>query len=95
MLSGITLSRPRVLLVDDNKAFLVHEADVLSSQYEIVAAVTSGAAALEAAARLTPDAVILDISMPGMTGLDVAEELKKTESKDESKSDEPRIRPMP
>jgi DNA-binding NarL/FixJ family response regulator len=75
------LSRPRVLLVDDNKAFLVHEADALSFEYEIVASVTSGAAALEAAARLNPDAVVLDISMPGMTGLDVAEELRKADSK--------------
>ena len=75
------MSRPRVLLVDDNKAFLAHEADALSSEYEIVAAVTSGAAALESAARLQPDAVVLDISMPGMTGLDVAEALKRSDSK--------------
>lgn len=46
--------------------------DVLSSACEIVGTVENGPAALEAVVRLTPDVIVLDISMSGMTGLEVA-----------------------
>jgi len=40
------------------------------------APVTDGPTALEAARTLQPDVIVLDISMPGMSGLDVAQSLK-------------------
>jgi DNA-binding NarL/FixJ family response regulator len=62
----------RVLLADDNQAMLTRVASMLTSECAIVAAVTDGAAALDAAEGLQPDVIVLDISMPGMTGLEVA-----------------------
>jgi len=62
----------RVLLADDNEAMLARIALVLTSECAIVAAVTDGAAALDAADMLQPDVIVLDISMPGMSGLEVA-----------------------
>ena len=62
----------RVLLVDDNEAMLARIALALTSDCAIVAAVTDGAAALDAADVLHPDVIVLDISMPGMSGLEVA-----------------------
>jgi DNA-binding NarL/FixJ family response regulator len=68
-----SLSQPtRVLLVDDSEAMLARATRVLSPGCEIVGAVKDGRAALEAAKTLQPDVVVLDISMPGMTGLEVA-----------------------
>jgi CheY-like chemotaxis protein len=71
------LDRPRVLLVDDNEAILERATEMLSSRYVVVDAVTNGAAALSSIAALHPDVLVLDISMPGMTGLDVARCLRR------------------
>ena len=68
--------RPRVLVVDDNKTLLAISVAVLSRDFEIVGAVTDGRAALEAAAALQPDVIVLDIAMPEMGGLEVASRLK-------------------
>ena len=77
MLSGTTLSEcPRVLLVDDNSDMLDSAASVLSAEFEIVGAVHDGKTALEAAGTLHPDVIVLDISMPGMGGIEVASRLK-------------------
>jgi CheY-like chemotaxis protein len=71
-----TSPHKRVLVVDDNR----EAADVLTEMlalcgYEAVPAY-DGPSALQAAERLGPDAVILDIGMPGMSGLAVAAALR-------------------
>lgn len=74
--STTSCDHPRVLLVDDNEAILTRATAALSPGCEIVGAVKNGPAALEAALVLRPDVVVLDISMPGMSGLEVAARLK-------------------
>jgi DNA-binding NarL/FixJ family response regulator len=71
----------RVLLADDNQAMLARVSLLLTSECVIVAAVTDGAAALDAAEVLQPDVIVLDISMPGMSGLEVAYCLRAAGSK--------------
>ena len=66
----------RVLLVDDNEAVLVRAAAVLKSSCRVVGAVTNGRDAMEAAETLDPDVIVLDISMNGMSGLEVAARLR-------------------
>ena len=82
MRSNITSSEPaRVLLVDDNEAVLARASAVLSGDdCLVVGAARSGPAALEAAVNLRPDVIVLDISMPGMSGLEVASSLKEAGS---------------
>ena len=78
MQSSTTSSEPvRVLLVDDNEAMLARAAAVLTPGCVIVAAVRDGRAALDAARTLRPDVIVLDISMPGMTGFEVAARLRE------------------
>jgi DNA-binding NarL/FixJ family response regulator len=67
---------PRVLLVDDNEAMLSRAAAVLRSSCTIVGTARDGRTAIAAAAELSPDIIVLDISMPGMTGLEVASTLR-------------------
>jgi len=79
---GSTLSDvARVLLVDDNEEMLARSAATLAPACEIIGAVKDGPAALQAAEALHPDVIVLDISMPGMTGLEVASRLCQAGSK--------------
>ena len=47
---------------------------------EVVGAVSDGPSAIRAAESLQPDVIVLDISMPGMTGLEVASRLRASGS---------------
>jgi DNA-binding NarL/FixJ family response regulator len=69
---GITLSNPRVLLVDDNQAILDCLVRLLGRDYTIVGAIRDGPRMLDAVAILKPDIVVMDISMPEMSGLELA-----------------------
>jgi DNA-binding NarL/FixJ family response regulator len=66
----------RVLLVDDSQEILAHAGEALTPACEIVGVAIDGPSALSAVKRLRPDVVVLDISMPGMSGLDVAAALR-------------------
>jgi two-component system response regulator DesR len=77
MQSSTTSCSPRVLLVDDNEAILSRAAAVLTPGCVILGTVTNGPAAIEAARTLRPDVIVLDISMPGMTGFEVAFRLRE------------------
>ena len=82
MPSSTTLSDIlRVLLVDDNEAMLARAAAVLTPACEVIGIASDGPSALKAADTLHPDVIVLDISMPGMTGLEVATRLRKAGSK--------------
>jgi DNA-binding NarL/FixJ family response regulator len=74
------VDHPRVLLVDDNEIILERAGATLSPACDIVGAVKDGAAALEAVRVLHPDVIVLDISMPGMSGLEVAGRLRRAGS---------------
>ena len=71
---------PSVLIVDDHADFRASARALLEHQgFEVVADVEDGEAALEAAARLRPDVVLLDVQLPGMDGFEVAERLAAAE----------------
>src|SRR5262245_23814477 len=70
----------RVLLVDDNPEILERAAAILAPACVVVGAVNDGQAALESVPTLRPDVIVLDISMPGMNGLEVAGRLRRAGS---------------
>ena len=90
-------SRPRVLIIEDDVAMNNMLALNLEKQGFEVSSVTRGREGLKAAYEKRPDAVILDIMMPGMDGYQVCERLRdisdvpiimltaKVEEKDELK----------
>ena len=70
----------RVLLVDDNQKILARVRAALTPTCVVVGEVTDGASALAAANALRPDVIVLDISMPGMSGLEVGAALRMQKS---------------
>ncbi len=66
----------RVLVVDDDPSTVEMLTLALEMDgYEVVSA-TTGAGALAAARSSRPDVLVLDVMMPGMTGLEVVRELR-------------------
>jgi len=69
------VGRVRVLLADDHAETRTVVARILEPDYEVVAVVGNGQATLDEAARLEPDVLVLDISMPVLNGIEVAHRL--------------------
>ena len=69
--------RPRVLLADDH--LLVAEAlrSLLTPEFDLVGVVEDGRALVEAAARLRPDVIVADITMPHLNGIDALIQLRQ------------------
>ena len=66
-----------MLLADDHQAVLDNVSFQLAGEFDVVAKLLDGQAALDAALALKPDAVVLDISMPRMSGLETARRLSE------------------
>jgi len=64
-----------ILIVDDNPANLGVVADYLEYAFTIFTAM-DGADALETAATIMPDLILLDVMMPGIDGFEVCQRLK-------------------
>ena len=75
-LADPSLTKPRVLVADDNPAMLEMVVSLLAPDFEVVGAVNNGRAALEAAVRLQPEVAVLDIAMPTLNGIEAAERIK-------------------
>lgn len=67
----------RVLIVDDQPPFRVAANLVfdLIDEFEVVGEATSGEAALEQVTALEPDLVVMDINLPGMSGIEATRRL--------------------
>jgi DNA-binding NarL/FixJ family response regulator len=71
------MRRSTVLLADDHAIVTDGLARILKeANFDVVGAVRDGQQLLDAAARLRPDVIITDLSMPGLTGLDALARLR-------------------
>lgn len=70
------MKRPRVLLVDDTPEILALCVEILKSHCEIVGTALDGKSAIAAFTKSAPDVVVLDVSMPGLNGIEVARHLR-------------------
>jgi DNA-binding NarL/FixJ family response regulator len=71
------MKHPRILLADDHALMLDGFSNLLKDKYAVVGTVEDGKALVEAATRLNPDLIILDITMPILNGIDAAREIRK------------------
>lgn len=72
----VSVSRATVVLAEDHPPVAEQIRDLLGQEFDVLAVVGHGEALLKATRRLRPDAVVTDISMPGMDGMQAARELK-------------------
>ncbi len=73
------MMRTRVLLADRHPLVLEGLKRLLTADFDLVGMVSDGRSLLEAAERLMPDVVLLDISMPLLNGLEAARQLRKSQ----------------
>jgi DNA-binding NarL/FixJ family response regulator len=73
--------RPRVLLADDHAMIMEGLASVLEPEFEIVGRAEDGRELMALAAKVKPDVIVADISMPLLNGIDAARQLKKEDSR--------------
>ncbi len=71
------MRRPRLVIADDNPALLQIVCDLLEDSFEVAGNAEDGEAALNAVLHLNADVLVLDLSMPVMSGLDVASYLRR------------------
>jgi DNA-binding NarL/FixJ family response regulator len=71
------MRRTRVLLADDHQMLVDALKSVLEPRCEVVGSVTDGRSLLEAAERLQPEVIVLDIAMPQLNGLDAGRKLQQ------------------
>jgi len=64
-----TMYRPRVLLAEDHAETAEHLRKLLRVDFDVIASVEDGDALVDAAERLSPDAIVTDIAMPGIDGI--------------------------
>jgi DNA-binding NarL/FixJ family response regulator len=69
-----------VLLADDHSVMLDRVGGLLSSSFEVVGAVANGQEMISAGIRLNPDVIVADITMPGLTGIEAAQQLREAGS---------------
>jgi len=70
------MGKPRVLIVEDEKDMREQIAEVIKEEYEPILAET-GEKALEIAKKESIDVVLVDLRLPGISGIEVLKEAKK------------------
>jgi DNA-binding NarL/FixJ family response regulator len=70
------MRRTKVLLADDNSHLRSRIRTMLQADFEVVGAVSDGQSLVEAAAKLRPDVVVTDISMPKLGGIEAARAIR-------------------
>lgn len=72
------MPKARLLLADDHPLILEGLKRVLEPEFEIAGLASNGREAVNMALRLRPDAVLLDVGMPELNGIEAARQLKRT-----------------
>ena len=70
------MSHSTVLIADDNSEWQTNIARILGAEYAVLAFVARGDEVVATAMILQPEVVTLDVSMPGVSGLNLLPELR-------------------
>jgi DNA-binding NarL/FixJ family response regulator len=70
------LERARILLADDHPEFLSLATGLVESEFNVLKTFGNGQCVVDEFGELNPDLVVLDISMPGLNGIETAQKLR-------------------
>ena len=70
--------KTKILIVDDEKDILEFVSYNLKREGFIVDTLSNGKTAVDIAKKMHPDLILLDVMMPGMDGIEVCEEIRRT-----------------
>ncbi|HEX8815876.1 MAG TPA: response regulator transcription factor [Terriglobales bacterium] len=71
------MAKPTVLVADDHGIVLTRVVSLLTPRFDLVGTVMNGRDLVTEAERLNPDVIVLDITMPVLSGIEAAHELRK------------------
>lgn len=71
--------RIRILIADDNKYIRDKVVQLLDVDFDVVGTASDGVGAVEAARLLSPEVIVMDISMPGLSGIDAMTQIRRNE----------------
>jgi DNA-binding NarL/FixJ family response regulator len=70
------VNHPSVLLADDNRLLVQRVAELLAPSFDVVGTAHDGHDLVLKALRLTPDVIVVDITMPILTGIEAVHRLR-------------------
>jgi len=76
---GVKMAKYRIIIVDDHEVVRLGLKSLLERhpQFDIVGEAATAREALEQVSRQRPDVVLMDIRLPGMSGIEACEEITK------------------
>jgi len=70
--------RPRIFLADDHSDLLAAEIALLRRHFDLVGTASDGVSLVSKVLRLNPDVVVVDITMPGINGIEAVHRLTES-----------------
>lgn len=70
------MARPRILLGDDHALIIEGLRSLLTKEFDVVGVASNGRELVTETERLKPDAVLVDVSMPVLNGMEAARQIK-------------------
>ncbi|MFO1313605.1 MAG: response regulator transcription factor [Burkholderiales bacterium] len=71
------MTRPTIVLADDHRIVAEGLKNILAEHFELLGVAADGEEMLDAARTLRPDAIVADVTMPVLSGIEALERLRK------------------